>query len=318
VAHDGIELLTFGEVRTGLLQHSTALAQDRVVNILDLAVGERVRRSERPIPHAVSADRLTGVDCRLPSAARRESRCVGTVTAHATITGGHIVQGSAYSRVVRPQVGRRLPWSHYLARPGTLETIGKVDPADVVDGFVTTPRPGDLDLGAISTRLVDEIQRSSLLDRQPPFRTTRTRVRWVVLPTDRRHGAPRAAFRIDSSTDRTLEMRVDVDADTVVALCEDLALHDWLLTTLVRLTEVGLTAPGTRAQRVNRLRPAVDCLLHLWMPAARLDESVLPLWRSLDLRPGFTRQWQASVDRIRDQVALSMITLLEAGSAPSQ
>jgi hypothetical protein len=46
------------------------------------------------------------------------------------------------------------------------------------------------------------------------------------------------------------------------------------------------------------------------MPAARLDLELTTVWESLERRPGFSRQWQASVNRIRDQIALSTITLL--------
>ncbi|MGH3427417.1 MAG: hypothetical protein ACRDQZ_07580, partial [Mycobacteriales bacterium] len=71
-------------------------------------------------------------------------------------------------------------------------------------------------------------------------------------------------------------------------------------------------ARGARPQVVERLRPAIDDLLHLWMPAVRLDESMLPLWRSLEQKTGFTEQWEASVGWIRDQVVLNTITLLSA------
>lgn len=320
--------LAVGEVHTALLQNSTALASDHVADLLDLVVGEGVRRSERPIPHAVSPDRLTGVDCQLPSASGRATRCVGTVLSHASITGGHVVQSSAYCQVLPQQAGRRLLWSHYLARPGAVEAIGKIAPADAAAGFVQANlQAGQLNLGAVSMRLIDEVQgsQSHRLDRRKPFKSRRTCLRWTVRPPDQPDAPARAAFRIESPTVRTLELSLDADLPAVVALCEDLALHDWLLTTLVALLERGLNEPvgkgldehRTRAERVERLRPAVDCLLHLWMPAARLDESVLPVWHSLDVRPGFTRQWQTCVSRIRDQLALGTMALLEAAGARS-
>jgi hypothetical protein len=134
----------------------------------------------------------------------------------------------------------------------------------------------------------------------------------VVLPAADPSGAACGTFRVESNALRTLELTVAYgDVLAVVELCEDLALHDWLLTTLLSLMEFSLTGPGDREQKVNRLRPAIDCLLHLWMPAARLDETVLPIWRDLERRPGFSRQWESSVNRIRDQVTLSTIALLE-------
>jgi hypothetical protein len=262
----------------------------------------------------VSTERLTGVDCVLPSTSGRETRCVGTVSAHATVTGGHVVQGSAYTMIVdRPSV-RRLSWSHYLAQPGSLETIGKLDAADVRRAIGPGAlREGVLDLGAISARTLDEVQRSPTLDRKPPMRSRRTRMRWAVTPAD--DDRVRASFRVDSDTNRTLELRAPVrEVDVVVSLCEDLALHDWLLTTLVGILETSLTGTGTHIQRIERLRPAVDYLLHLWMPGARVDESVAALWQSLEHRPGFTRQWEASVNRIRDQIAMATITLLQSVS----
>jgi len=214
----------------------------------------------------------------------------------------------------RAASNRRLAWSHYLSRPGRVETIGKTDFSDVAQGFLAPrPQPQTLNLGAVSARLMDVVQSSPRLDRRPPFRTKRTRLRWAIRPAPGTVTEPRGTFRVESDTLRTLELTTPHDDVTpLVELCEDLALHDWLLTTLLSLMEFSLTGPGTRAQKIDRLRPAIDCLLHLWMPAARLDESVLSVWRDLEHRPGFTRQWQTSVTRIRDQVTLSTIALLEA------
>jgi hypothetical protein len=309
-------MLTLGEVHTGLLQHSTALSLEGTAQLLDLLVGERVRRSERPIGYVVSPDQLTGIDCLLPTRSGSRTRGVGTVVSHAAVTGGHVLQGSAHTRVGRAAANRRLVWSHYLSRPGHVETIGKVDARDVTDGFLgTVYQPQALDLAAISARTMDAVQRSPRLDRRPPFRTQRTRLRWQVVPVDDASAEMHGKFEIKSDTLRTLKLTVaHDDVPAIVALCEDLALHDWLLTTLLSLMDASLTGPGTRAQKVDRLRPAIDCLLHLWMPAARLDESVLPVWQALERRPGFTRQWQSSVNRIRDQVTLSTIALLEASA----
>ncbi|MDG4827874.1 SCO2521 family protein [Solwaraspora sp. WMMD1047] len=306
-------MLTMGEVHTGLLQNSGPLSLDRTVKLLDVMVGQRVRRSERPIAYAVSPDQFTGVDCRLPSASGRVSRGVGTVVSHAAMTGGHVLQGSSYTRVDRAAANRRLVWSHYLSRPGQIEAIGKVDARDMAAGFLTAGyQPQTLNLGSISNRVMDTVQNSSGLDRRSPFRTQRTRLRWVVLPAPEPSAEARGTFRVEANGLRTIELVAGQDdGHAIVELCEDLALHDWLLTTLLSLIEFSLTGPGTRTQKIHRLRPAIDCLLHLWMPAARLDESVLPVWQDLERRPGFTRQWQTSVNRIRDQVTLSTIALLE-------
>ena len=313
---DHSTVLVFGEVHTALLQNSTALARHQVTALLDRVDGERARRFDRPIPHVVSPDDLTGVDCVLPSAVRRDTRCVGTVVGHTAVTGGHIVQGSARTclSVVR-RSSHRLPWSHYLTRPGTVESIGKTDVRDVALGFLAGPRRDTtLDVGAVSRRLVDGTQASPLLDRRPPFRSSRTTLRWVLLPAT---GEPTATFTIEDGAARTLTIRLDdPDREAVAGLCADLALHDWLLTTLVSLLDKHLPRPGPLPQRVRNLGPAVESLLHLWMPAARTPASLLPLWEELDQRSKLSRQWHTSVDRLRDHLALSTISLLAEAGPP--
>jgi hypothetical protein len=102
----------------------------------------------------------------------------------------------------------------------------------------------------------------------------------------------------------------DLAPAPVVSLCEDLALHDWLLTTLIRMIERSRLGTAADPQSVMALRPAVDHLLHLWMPQARVARSLAPLWDVLEREPGLSRQWQTLVQRIRDQLALQAITLL--------
>lgn len=309
-------VLTFGEIHTGLLQNSTPLSSARVSALLDLVVGERVRRFERPIAHVVSPDRLDGVDCCLPSAAKTQA--IGTVVHHLSVTGGHIVQGSAHT-AIDPVLrdGLRQPWSYYLARPGTLEPINKVNLADVVDGFLAgAPRPGVLDVGAISARAIDRIQSSKLLDRKRPFLSSRAMLRWAAVPAA--GGENSASFVIESPTARTLLLRLDPElaetlpVDAVRTFCETLALHDWLLTTILSLLDRSLETPGNRPRLAAKLHPAVEFLMHLWMPEARVDPVLLPLWEAVDHRSSLSKQWRTSVDRIRDQLNLSTMALLEA------
>ncbi len=309
-------MLTLGEVHTGLLGNRSSVTQRLATQMLCLLVGERVRRSERPIMYAVSPDLLTGVDCRLATSSGARVRGIGTVVSRAAITGGHVLQGSTYAQVVTSGANRRLPWSHYLSRPGVIETLGKTDRVDLAGGFLTAKQaPISLDLGAISGRVMDMVQRSTELDRIPPFKMARTRLRWVVSVDAAQPAASHARFTINSATVRTLRLTVvENDLSAAVELCEDLALHDWLLTALLEMIQRSRIGEGPRPQVVDRLRPAIDYLLHLWMPAARLKESMLPLWGSLERQPGFTKQWEASVSRIRDQVALSTIAQLGAAA----
>lgn len=300
-----------GQVHTGLLAHSTSLSPGHADHVLGLLAGGHVRRSERPIAYAVSPDLLTGVDCRLATESGARVRGVGTAVHRATITGGHVLQGSASVRLARIDIDDRRPWAHYLARPGTLEVVGKIDWADLARGFATARPPrASLDLGAVADRLVDEVQLSRRLDRRPPFRAVRTRLRWAAeLAGDA--AERRVGFTVENGVVRTLHLVVGTDqVSDVVLFCEDLALHDWLLTTLLSLVERSRIGGGSRADTISLLRPAVDHLIHLWMPGVRLRQPFIEVWDALERRPGFSRQWRAIVDRVRDQLALGVITLL--------
>src|SRR5262249_13005278 len=150
---------TMGEVHTGLLRNSVAISPAKAIGLLGFVVGEKVRTFERPIPQALSPERLTGVDCQLAGPSGGRMRAIGTVVSRATITGGHLVQGSAHVRVVQGFAGRRLPWSHYLALPGTVETVGKTTPDNVTEGFVSVRSGTDvLDLNAIAGRALETVQ----------------------------------------------------------------------------------------------------------------------------------------------------------------
>jgi hypothetical protein len=69
------------------------------------------------------------------------------------------------------------------------------------------------------------------------------------------------------------------------------------------------TAPDDEGA-VHRLRPAIDHLLHLWMPGAALSHDASDIAEELDADLGLTRQWQACVDRIRDFMALRALELM--------
>jgi hypothetical protein len=304
-------MLAVGEVRTALLQNSVSVPQIVCRQLLQLLPGERVRSSERPIDYAVSPNLLTGVDCHLATESGAKMRGIGTVVTHVGITGCRVLQASTYARLVRARTERRQPWSYYLSQPGVVEATGKASWYDIGTGFLTWETPGVLSLGAISDRMLDGVQLSPELDRVPPFRARRTALRWMLeAPAD---GDARVHFTITSPDLRTLRVTIaDSELLSVVELCEDLALHDWLLTTLLHLIERSQMGTGRDAQMVTNLRPAVDHLLHLWLPGARVAESLLPIWASFERRPGFTRQWEVSVNRIRDQMAMAAISLLSS------
>ena len=283
-----------------------------MVAVLRPLSGDQIHRFERPLPRAVSADRPVGVDCRLPALRKQNPHVVGTVMRRAAVIGGHLAQSSVYADVVDAAERRRLPWSHYTASPGRLETLSKADHPDVAQGFLRGARkPEHLDTSAIAEQALDQVQRSALLDRLAAVRTRRTRLRWTVIGTGPMPQPTVANFRIVSEDLRTVEVQVADDlVPGVQGLCEDLALHDWLLTTVSRLLELTLTSRFGRTEKIELLRPAVEYFLHLWMPGAWVDETLEPIWSALERRPGFTRQWETSVERIRDQISLSTIEML--------
>jgi hypothetical protein len=305
-------VLLCGEVRTSLLQHSQSLPTAGAVKLLRLRVDEQVRTSERPNGYAVSPDVLSGVDCRLPTASGAKVRAVGTVTARAALTEGRILQSSAWFESPASGPDQRQPWSHYLAHPGVVEPFGKLPDRTVADGVLAGPRePGELDLGAIAERLLGSVSRHPSLDQRAPFKSRRTRLRWAALRTLDGEGPSIGSFTVAEEGLRTVELRLPegMGAAAAAKLCEDLALHDWLLTTLVRMVERSRLGSVDGRDAVQALRPAVDHLMHLWMPGARLDPSLGPLWEVLEREPGFTPQWQTMVQRIRDQLALQAIPL---------
>lgn len=298
-----------GEVRTGLLHNSTAVSADLADRLLGGASGERVRRFQRPIGHLVSPDLVTGVDCALANGPAGRVRVVGTTRSRVAITGGHVLQGSAVIQLRRGTSGRRMPWSYYLARPGVVETLAAADGARLSTGFLTGYRHTDLlDLGAIGARGMDAVQSSQLLDHRPAIKSARTRLRWALDPSSA--GGPMVTFTVHDDTLRTAQLRTCVtDPEELAGLCEDLALHDWLLTALAAQVTRARVGSQPRSAVIGRLAPAVDCLLHLWMPAARVAPALTEVWAGLEHRPGFSRQWQSTVDRVRDQLALALIEL---------
>ncbi|MEZ7006388.1 SCO2521 family protein [Streptomyces sp. AD55] len=304
--------LVCGEIRTCLLPAHQALDIRSAARFLALRADERVLLSERPTLYARSPDTLTGVDCPLPAADGARVRAVGTVAAHAVLTEGRVLQTSA--RFGAPAAGpdQRRPWGQYLVRPGTVEPLGKLPREPVARGVLDGGRQGDLDVGLIAGALLTRLLRHPLLDQRPPMRSRPTRLRWAALPAPGGAGPSLERFTLAEDELRTVRLRVPegTPTDEIAALCADLALHDWLLTTLVRTFD-GIRL-GTGADRdgpavLRALRPAVDHLLHLWMPRARVPPALAGLWDPLEERPGFTRQWDALVHRVRDQLALQAI-----------
>ncbi|MGW4947796.1 SCO2521 family protein [Actinoplanes sp. NPDC004185] len=310
-------MLIAGEVHTGLLRAPDPVTADQARRLVDLVVGEPVLVSHRPTAYVRSPEIPVGVDCGLGSAAEaRRVRGVGTALQRAAITGGHVVQGSAVTTLVRGEGSARQPWSHYLTRPGVIETLGRTRWDEVAAALGGPDRPGDsLDLGAMAGRVADRVQRSASRGGPVRLRAPRTRLRWTARFAGTA-ATPRVRYSVRSDDLRLLELAVPGDQPPPVpeltALAEDVALHDWLLSTLLEI--VGKSALGVVERRaaLERLLPAIDYLLHLWMPAARGAEISTAVWAALDRRPGFSRQWDTLVRRIRDQLSVGAVTALAA------
>lgn len=307
---EGPGVTVLGEVRTGLLSNRGALTREQAERLLDpLRPGEPVLTWERPIAHARSAQVVTGLDCQLALSAdgQRRARAVGTVASHASVTGGTILQCTTVATVRAAPGGRREQWSHYTARPGTLETLSGQRPERVREGFLGegAQRPGLADFGAVCDRLARRVQNSGMLQGTAPLLFQWTRLRWAAfVPARAAAGAePTAALQLTDDLTRTLRLTVFAStAEEIGEFCGDLALHDWILTTVIRRME---RISGLDAQAdVREISPVVSRLLHLWMPAARVNEELAELWRGFEQRPGFTRQWNSLVARMRDQLSL--------------
>jgi len=302
-------MLIVGEVHTGLLRGPDPVTGDEARRLVDLMSGEPVLVSERPRSYVRSPDRPVGVDCPLGAPApARQVRGIGTAVQRAAITDGHVVQGSAHTTVVRGGHGGRRPWSHYLARPGVIETIGRTPWSELADAFVQPVRDrAALDLGAIAGRAAGQVQRAvpPAARSRPRLRLARTRLRWVAQLEPDAAGPSGVRFSLHGDELRLLRFTAPESATAarLAAVCEDVALHDWLLTTLTEIIRRAAIGVLPRAEALRRLYPAVDHLLHLWLPGGNGNSFADDLWAVLERRGGFSGQWGLLSNRIRDQFA---------------
>ena len=309
-------LVVVGEVRTCLVQNLVALPDSFVVQMLKLAPGQPVYSSKRPVAHATSPDRLTGLHCSVASFSRRKAQGCGTALSHATVTGGRILQGSTRACLLPVGSDLRRAWRHYLDRPGVVEVTSRADLEDLAEGFLADHgHEPALNLGSISERIIDEVQGWRRLDHGTPLRARRTRVLWAAVLD----GATRPTARITLEQDervRTVRLNASPgDLPMAMRFCEDLALHDWLLTTVTHALGQADRATARGRDPVEVLQPIVDQLVPLWTPGSHVDPVMRPLWEGLERHPGFTHQWQLLVARMRDKIAYRMIQLRD-GSRP--
>ncbi|MFF0608713.1 SCO2521 family protein [Nocardia tengchongensis] len=315
-------LVLLGEVRTALLPNSGGLAAREASALLSLLPGQRVSMRERPLALAVSPSSPVGVDCRLATVSRSESRAIGTVAAHAVLVGGRVLQSSACSSVVRAADQHRRPWSHYLTRAGTVELVHRIGDdtstaVDLTEGFLEGSGPTTLDLGSISERLLTRVRTDPRLDQDPPVHSGATRLRWaarVAPPVDgSARGRTLFAFRLEDENTRSVRIMVPTVRDLAGAqrFCEDLAIHDWLLSTLASALS-DADRPRPESDSSKELAPLLEQLVHLWMPGAHTPPRLRELWTRLESDPGFTRQWTAQVGHLRDRLAVATLEALRS------
>ncbi|MEG8178726.1 hypothetical protein GZH49_09265 [Nocardia terpenica] len=314
-------LVVLGEVRTGLLPSATALARPQAGELLALMPGRPVRWRERPGSLAISPTLAVGVDCevRLGGTAMPDgatARVVGTVATSVALTGGRVVQSSARTRVVRASERRRQPWSHYISRVGVTEAISRIPEratasAALADGYLTgAAGPDILDLASISERLLARVRADARLDQSPPVRAGITRLRWTAVVGG--GAGPALSLHMDDDITRSarLIVRDGADLDAAQRFCEDLAAHDWLLTvTAGALDEANRHRPHSR-ERLDILAPLLEHLAGLWMPGAHTPAALRALWSGLQSDPGFSRQWNTLVGRLRDSIAVATLETL--------
>jgi hypothetical protein len=302
--------LIIGEVHTGLLLTSTAVSAGTASSLLAIQPGGSVRIRQRPVRYAWSPDVLTGVDCLAPACGQREVRIVGTPATRVSLTDGSILQAATCAIFRHDPTGRRHPWGHYLAQPGVLEVLGTESEEILASGFLGETRaPMMLDLGAVNVRTLSAIQRSKQLDHNPPFRTRRTKLRWSAQTGQSQQ---QLIFTLGAAGFRTVRLLVDEDDPRRLGdFCADLALHDWLLSTLVDLVDHALARRRPAGELIAMLRPSIDHLVHAWMPAAHASKSLVEIWQEFDSRSGFSLQWQKTVERIRDQLSVGIIEAMQ-------
>lgn len=314
-------LVVLGEIRTCLLPHSMTLDGQTTDELLATVAGATVLRRERPGPLAFSPRRATGVDCHLGwgATATATARVVGTVASSVVLVGGRLVQLSSHTTVVRAQQKRRRPWSHYISRVGVTEVIGEVPDhsaahRELVAGYFAPPGPNTLDLASICARHLDDLRSSPLLDQRPQLRAPTTRLRWTAVVGG--NAGPAVSLRLEDELCRALRVTVReaTDLPDALRLCQDIAVHDWLLTVIdarVRAAE-GLDD----GQQVTVLAPVLEHLAHLWMPGAQVPAAMRAPWRDLQAAANFSKQWTARVEQVQRRIEVATYYAAR-GASPS-
>ena len=291
--------VVLGEVTTALLDQDLPLSREQAEKALRLVPGRPVAVREHPRRRAVSPEIVVGVDCALASSASGPVRGIGSVTARAVLTGGHVVQGSARATVRVEESNKRQRWGHYTAQPGVIEVVDAARLEDLVEGFLAGEPLGhrSLNLGAVGTHVLDRVG-GDPANPGARLKTRRTSLRWALrliggvasMDVDFRPG-PDGAWWIRVSANPE-------EIGTVTEFCEDVALHLWLLRALDTVCERSVRNPGA----MRELTPALNYLGHLWLPEAHVKSEFRRLWQHLEDTAGVEREWTVLLDRVRDRI----------------
>ncbi|MFD6155349.1 SCO2521 family protein [Nocardia sp. NPDC060256] len=306
-------LVVLGEIHTCLLPSQHVLDTAACIELLSAVQrGLTVTSRERPMPLVVSPNRFEGVDCNLIPVSGKHIHVIGTVASRTVVIGGRVLQGSSQTRVMRAV--ERQPWSYYLSRPGTVDAVSRLgsDPAGrVVDGHLRSHGDDKLDLTSISQRMSTFARVDPRLDQKMPFRAGTTRLRWAVEVGAAAEQPPRFAFHLAGNTLRTVRLTLsDTDVAAAQRFCEDLAIHDWLLTTIGQVADRAARNDHETDALLDQLVPLLDQLVPLWMPGAHTAPQLRQLWTDLETDPGFTRQWTARVGQLRDRMTTATLKAL--------
>ncbi|QIS08719.1 SCO2521 family protein [Nocardia arthritidis] len=311
----------FGEIHTCVLPSSNVLDNSAVLELLGtVKPGAAMTSRERPVPLVISPNRVEGIDCDLTQSSGKVVHAIGTVLARVVVVGGRVLQSSAQTRVAPAAERTRQPWSHYMGRPGTIEAVTKLGAdagARLTDGYLRTDNPdrpdpavvnSRLDLAAIGWRLLKLIRVDDRLDQQVRLRAATTRLRWAVEVAAEPEQRPRFGFRLDNETLRSVRLIVaEEDIAAAQRFCEDLAVHDWLLTTIGQVAD---RFDPANHEAATLLAPVLEQLVPLWMPGAHTPPRLREAWADLESDPGFTRQWTARVGQLRDRIATATLEAL--------
>jgi hypothetical protein len=302
----GEAVAVLGEITTRLLDASIPLAPQEATALLDLMPGRRPVWATYPVHRVQSADLGFGVDCDLFTGRGGIARTIGIVNAHAVLTGGHIMQGSAHAMVAIDANTKRQRWSHYVARQGVVEVINKVAADELSRAYLwSEPTPDHLDLRAVGDQVLELVENKPVVDRGSRLKTLSGRLRWAALI---REAVVKPQVEVDLLEDGTYLVSLtarSADVEGIIRFCEDLALHAWLLAALNRAFERSMRPMNNL---YDELVPALQYLGHLWNPRAHLPTRVHHLWDPIEEGPQLSRAWQSQVARTRDGIALQSIS----------